>query len=544
MFTTIKKVSKFANVPTVAGSDVCVAENNIETGLVNISSIVNIAKTELGDTFVKPTTPPIEGQIAQFKNGSWTSVSGVTLTNTPAIFSGPIKKLFTNVNSYSTFIRALTKKNELIGWGENAMYQLEYDSSGISPLAPAYARFFDYDGTDYLQNNPSVTIQDLQWSDRHTVALLTDGTVWVQGMLNAFAGSGYIVRNQDTWSRGGFSRINFPNEVIVTAISLFAADREDIPTVAVVTSDNNAYMWGYNQYGQCGTDDTNPLFGVTKINHPDIVNKVAKISVAGARMDEDGANTAIITTEGKVWVTGTNKYGQLGTGDTTEIHTFTQPKIDNETVLDDVADFSSASFSRASNLFFIKTDGTLWGAGRNTFSQLGDNTTTDSYYFKQVGSMSNIIKMGCAGLYYISCIALGADGKVYTWGWNGEGQCGTGILSTKVSVPLTANETGATDIIAGNSRERTCMGFIKNNQLYTAGYRAWTKSVGSYPDNQPAFRPHFVRNVTDAIFIANDNYHGVAIFLTENGSVYGNGQTAGSIFGSDEGAYLNAIKIM
>jgi len=76
-----------------------------------------------------------------------------------------------------------------------------------------------------------------------------------------------------------------------------------------------------------------------------------------------------LRSDGTLWGWGKNNFGQLGDGTTTDRSTPTQEATGatNWTAIT-VGGYHSMA---------LKSDGTLWGLGRNSHGQLGDGTTTD-----------------------------------------------------------------------------------------------------------------------------------------------------------------------
>src|SRR6266542_3440000 len=63
----------------------------------------------------------------------------------------------------------------------------------------------------------------------------------------------------------------------------------------------------------------------------------------------------------------------------------------------------------------VKTDGTLWAWGSNLYGQLGDGTTTDRYSPVQIGSGFASVAAG-----WDFTVAVKADGTLWAWGVNGK----------------------------------------------------------------------------------------------------------------------------
>ena len=118
-----------------------------------------------------------------------------------------------------------------------------------------------------------------------------------------------------------------------------------------------------------------------------------------------GQQTMLMTkSDGTLWGVGKNNNGQLGQGNTT---TYTAPvQIGALTTWSKVA--SGTLFSVA-----LKTDGTLWTWGNSTHGQLGHNNTTNISSPAQVGSLTTWSDIAAAGY---QTAMLKTDGTL--WGWD------------------------------------------------------------------------------------------------------------------------------
>jgi len=84
-------------------------------------------------------------------------------------------------------------------------------------------------------------------------------------------------------------------------------------------------------------------------------------------------NAYFVLTNGEVWGTGSNYYGQMGNGSTAEYFT-TPVKMNLPTGV--AAKSIQAGYGTA---VVISTGGKIYTVGNNVNGQLGDGTTTNSY---------------------------------------------------------------------------------------------------------------------------------------------------------------------
>jgi alpha-tubulin suppressor-like RCC1 family protein len=110
------------------------------------------------------------------------------------------------------------------------------------------------------------------------------------------------------------------------------------------------------------------------------------------------------------------------------------------------ADFIFANAGYGSSLA-IKSDGTLWGFGKNNVGQLGDGTQT--YRDTPVLIGSNFKKVVQGG--YGHTIAIKNDGSLWAWGWNAEGELGDGTTTMRLNPIQIGVATDWTDVAVGNT---------------------------------------------------------------------------------------------
>jgi len=179
---------------------------------------------------------------------------------------------------------------------------------------------------------------------------------------------------------------------------------------AAIKTDGTLWIWGGGTHGALG-DNT------SGINRSTPVTTFA----GGTNWKQVSCgyhHTAAIKTDGTLWIWGLNAYGQLGnnttTNRTTPVTTFA-----GGTNWKQVA--CGSNYTAA-----IKTDGTLWNWGRNTFCALGTNDTT------QRDTPVTTFAGGTNWKQVDIAAAIKTDGTLWTWGGN-TGDNTTTIRSTPVT---------------------------------------------------------------------------------------------------------------
>ena len=131
----------------------------------------------------------------------------------------------------------------------------------------------------------------------------------------------------------------------------------------------------------------------------------------------------LLKSDGSVWCLGDNTYGQLGNYSDVASDVLVQ----SEDLAGVVGVAAGYNFSLA-----LKSDGTVWAWGDGALGQLGDAESTGSLVPVQVPGLAGIIEIS-AGFYY--GVALKSDGTVYTWGYNEYGAMGRGAINETSAAP-------------------------------------------------------------------------------------------------------------
>ena len=177
------------------------------------------------------------------------------------------------------------------------------------------------------------------------------------------------------------------------------------------------YAMGNNNYGNLGDGTT-----VAK-SSPIQVGALTNWSKVAAT--QQWASLAL-KTDGTLWSFGYGASGQLAQGNLTNYSSPVQ--------IGALTDWGDAEISGGNNFFAaIKTDGTFWAWGDNSYGQLGLGNQTSRSSPVQVGALTTWSKVSTGGY---GLMAVKTDGTLWGWGYNGSGQLGVGSGVAEKSSPV------------------------------------------------------------------------------------------------------------
>ena len=255
--------------------------------------------------------------------------------------------------------------------------------------------------------------------------IVSYGDVYMQGLSQNNTGSGRT-------HLGSFTRVALPSDI--EFVEVFGGHTT---FYALPKEGNFLYVWGANVEGCAGAGHTQVIPMPVRVEMP---ARVVKICCGTSEVDSKQSAVALLE-NGLVYVSGSNSIGELGTGNTLPLSTFTQnPYLSN------IEDISFASNGYAGIMQCIDSEGALWVCGHNTQGACGNgNNTHITIPFKI--SFNQKVKYARASINrysnvdYSTCLLIFEDGSVRGAGYGGDNnlsQAATG--NSNIFISLTNNQ--------------------------------------------------------------------------------------------------------
>lgn len=230
----------------------------------------------------------------------------------------------------------------------------------------------------------------------HSLALRTDGTVWAWGF-------------NSTGQLGDGTRTDSKLPVPVTGVSGVLAVTGGYNFSLALMPDGTLRSWGDNGNGELG-DGTNTLSTA-----PVLVKDLDRV----VQVSAGWKHSVALRGDGTVWTWGHNSRGQLGDGTNTNRNLPVQVKELSRMIAVSGGDCHTTA---------LRADGTVWAWGCNNPGsnnvgnyELGDGTNADSSLPVQVIGLTDVVALAARDYHNL---ALKADGTVWSWGFNQNGQLG------------------------------------------------------------------------------------------------------------------------
>ncbi len=333
-------------------------------------------------------------------------------------------------------------------------------------------------------------------------AIKTDGTLWTWGINS----SGQLgLGNRTTYNTP--QQVGFNNDYNNVYASSF--------TLYIKKNDNTVWASGSNVYGGLGSGN--------------YVNSSILIQIGSSEWMDVKAGYShvwLIDSNYNMYFLGDNSGAQLGKNYI--IYPYVYPTLYNDTS-------NWLSYVVSSYILLIKSNGTLWSMGPNTYGQLGLGDVIRRYALTQVGSDTNwsYVTTEISFAYTYASAGIKTDGSLYTWGTNSFGMLGLGN-STNYYTPQKVGTSTWRIISIGNMH----MGGIQTDGTL------WTWGNGSNGalgtgNNVSSNVPVKIGTATDWLTVVCGDANTFAI--KNNGTLWATGANSSGSLGIGNNASINTF---
>lgn len=375
----------------------------------------------------------------------------------------------------------------------------------------------DAGGADLLANVTSVVA-----AGEFNLALDRDGTVWSWGDNDR----GQLGRGPA--SAGSPIPARVLDEAGLQPLANIRAVAAGYHHALALSTEGEVWAWGYNGFGELGigsASETPSTLPVQVKGNADIGFLTGVVAIGAGSF-----HSVALTSEGEVWAWGKDDEGQAGDGTLgggNVVYPSQVKDAEGTGPLTNVSEIASGWFHNLART----TSGEIWAWGENQGGQLGDGTKgTDRPLPVRVkdaagsGALSDITQLAAG---YSHSMALSADGRIWSWGANNDGQIGDGTKGTAGSadrlLPVRVEGTGGVGDLSGIAA--IAVGDIHSLAL-TADGQAWAWGSndngqlgdGSKGTDQPS--PRIVQNPSGAgplsniLAISAGDYHSLVLATT------------------------------
>lgn len=451
---------------------------------LNTTGVIHKSPTQVGTSLWKRVSIGYtQGTIAIQTNGTlWAwgyNINGQLGLSDTVNRSSPVQvgtALWKNVYCGYNGALAIQSNGTLWAWGYNAFGQL-----GVSDLT---------NRSTPVQIGADTWLEISRWN--HSLGIKTNGTLWAWGKNNygqvgnntttnilspvqiganswkkVAAGGDFsmAIRSDDTlwvWGGNGAGQLGTSNTTYYLSPTQVGADTWKQVSCGynytlAIKSNNTLWSWGHagNPAGQLGTTTTTNVYSPLQVGVLTNWSAVKAGYLSGAALNSNGY----------LYTWGANGAGELGFYDNINRST---PTLVGGGYVTNVSLINTGS----NHALAIKTDGTLWSWGLNSWGQVGTGDQANRFVQTQIGT-SNGWTDASGGFVHSAAIN---NGYLYAWGNNAYGQLGQNnqinystptILS---GIPVDQWKEIPSTMQSGNSQQYQSIGAIKSDgTLWTWG---------------------------------------------------------------------------
>ena len=272
---------------------------------------------------------------------------------------------------------------------------------------------------------------------------------------------------------------------------------------------DTAQAWGRNLSGQLGNGTVSNT-GCRCIPSPGAVSGLS----GATRIAGGNDHSLALLSDGTVRAWGDESSGAVGDGSTAGV----------QSAPVSVGGVSGATAISAGDYHSLAllADGTVMAWGENNEGELGNGTPTTTGCHcidtpAPVSGLSNVVAISSG---YAHNVALLANGTVMAWGFNGNGELGTGTVSTTgcrcIDTPVPVSGLSGVTAITGAGGGSLAL-------LSDGTVRAWGRNsageLGSTPSSTPQPTPVPVNGLSGVTALANGESGSTTLALLGDGTV-------------------------
>jgi len=248
-------------------------------------------------------------------------------------------------------------------------------------------------------------------------AINTDGELWVCGR-NTF---GQLGQNENGNPASYSSPVQIPG---TTWYEVHPATNGMIAR----KTDGTIWTWGENGHGTLGLNDQNDRSSPTQVGTNTTWGGTSASDKDNYGMKATHASFRVVKTDGTLWTWGFASGGGLGHNEQAG-ETYSSPKqVGTDTTWRQLGNDSYQDFMLAR-----KSDGSLWGMGRNFNRQMSAAAHDEISSPAQIGTSTNWSTNFDGGDDF--CGAINTSGNLYMWGQNQQGQLGQNESGNPSALP-------------------------------------------------------------------------------------------------------------